>query len=160
MPAHILVIEDNTPNLELMAHLLRAFDYEVSTSEDGGEGLESIRKKSPDLVLCDVSIPTVSGYEVARCMKQDAAIKSIPLIAVTALAMVGDRGKVLSAGCDGYIPKPITPELFVEQVEKFIPANGALRLLARPIEPELLLAEIADAFRNTRWTGHVDHTCR
>jgi two-component system cell cycle response regulator len=120
MPAHILVIEDNEANLELMAYLLRAFGYTVSTAEDGEEGLEATRRKSPDLVICDVHLPTVSGYEVARRMKEDATIKGIPLVAVTALAMVGDRDKVLAAGFDGYVAKPITPDLFVNQVESFL----------------------------------------
>jgi two-component system, cell cycle response regulator len=123
MPTHILIIEDNAPNLELMSYLLRAFEYVVSTAEDGGEGLEAIRSKSPDLVICDVHLPTMSGYEVAREMKQDPRTKDIPVVAVTALAMVGDRDKVLSAGFDGYIAKPIAPEVFVEEVEKFLGAG-------------------------------------
>jgi two-component system, cell cycle response regulator len=123
MPAHILVIEDNAPSLELITYLLQAFEYAVSTAADGGDGLEAIRSKSPDLVVCDVHLPTMSGYDVAREMKQDPAMKDIPLIAVTALAMVGDRDKVLSAGFDGYIAKPIAPELFIEQVEKFLGAD-------------------------------------
>lgn len=130
MPTHILVIEDNGPNLELMTYLLRAFAYEVSTAEDGGKGLKAIRTTSPDLVICDVHLPTMSGYEVARWMKQDPAIKDIPLVAVTALAMVGDRDKVLSAGFDGYIAKPISPEFFMQQMEKFLRPD--LRSQARP----------------------------
>ena len=120
MSAHILVIEDNTPNLELMTYLLRAFGYTVSTAEDGQEGLDITHSMPPDLVICDVHLPTISAYEVARQMKEDVATKGIPLVAVTALAMVGDRDKVLEAGFDGYIAKPIAPELFVEQVERFL----------------------------------------
>jgi two-component system cell cycle response regulator len=128
MSAHILVIEDNPTNLELMTYLLQAFQYEVSGAGDGGEGLEAVRNKPPDLVICDVHLPTVSGYEVARQMKGDPAIQSIPLIAVTALAMVGDRDKVLSAGFDGYISKPIAPESFVQEVESFLPADQHSRV--------------------------------
>jgi two-component system, cell cycle response regulator len=122
-PAHILVIEDNAPNLELMTYLLRAFGYSVSTAEDGDEGLKATRGKAPDLVICDVHLPTVSGYEVARRMKEDPTTKEIAIVAVTALAMVGDRDKVLAAGFDGYVAKPITPELFVSQVERFLGAE-------------------------------------
>jgi two-component system, cell cycle response regulator len=120
MSTHILVIEDNAANLELMAYLLRAFGYTVSTAEDGQEGLEATRGTSPDLVICDVHLPTLSGYEVARRMKEDPTMKGIPLVAVTALAMVGDRNKVLAAGFDGYVAKPIAPDLFVNQVERFL----------------------------------------
>jgi CheY-like chemotaxis protein len=127
MAAHILVIEDNSANLELMTYLLEAFGHTVSTAEDGGQGLEAIRSKCPDLVICDIHLPTVSGYEVARKMKEDPEMKTRPLIAVTALAMLGDRDKVLSAGFDGYITKPIAPELFVEDVEKFLSPNKRSR---------------------------------
>lgn len=120
MAAHILVIEDNATNLELMVYLLRKFAYEVSTAADGDAGLEAVRVKSPDLIICDVQLPTITGYDVAQQVKQDPAVRDIPLIAVTALAMVGDRDRVLSAGFDGYITKPITPELFVEQIGSFL----------------------------------------
>jgi two-component system cell cycle response regulator len=123
MPTHILVIEDNTANLDLMKYLLEAFGYLVRTAQDGAEGLEAIRAHSPDLVVCDVHLPNINGYEVARSMKHDAAMKDVPLVAVTALAMLGDREKVLAAGFDGYITKPVTPELFVGQVEKFLRAE-------------------------------------
>jgi two-component system cell cycle response regulator len=123
MPGKILVIEDNPTNLELMAYPLTAFQYTVSSAMDGGEGLEEIRRNAPDLVVCDIQLPTVNGYQVAKTMKADAQMRSIPLIAVTALAMVGDRDRVLSAGFDGYIEKPIAPETFVEQVESFLRAD-------------------------------------
>lgn len=143
MSAQILVIEDNEANLELMAYLLRAFGYTVSTAEDGQEGLEITRSMSPDLVICDVHLPTVNGYEVARRMKEDGATKGIPLIAVTAMAMVGDRDKVLAAGFDGYIAKPITPDLFVNQVERFLSpgqistADPALHSTSSPVSDHL-----------------------
>jgi len=119
MPKRILVIEDNPANLELMTYLLRAFGHTVLTAEDGAEGLEVVRCEKLDLIVCDVHLPRVDGYEVARQLKRDPLLRRIPLVAVTALAMVGDRDKLLSAGFDGYIDKPITPEIFVKQIEGF-----------------------------------------
>lgn len=127
MPAQILVIEDNAANLELITYLLRAFGHTVKVARDGDEGLELIGKQPPDLVICDVHLPTVNGYEVAHQMKRNPATKEIPLIAVTALAMMGDRDKVLSAGFDGYISKPISAETFVQQVERFLGLEGQSR---------------------------------
>ncbi|MFO0938367.1 MAG: response regulator [Gemmataceae bacterium] len=116
----ILLIEDNSANLELMSYLLRAFGYNVKTATDGGIGLEAARGESFDLIVCDIQMPVLDGYEVARRLKADPARRSAPLLAVTALAMVGDRDKVLSAGFDGYVAKPIDPETFVRQVEAFL----------------------------------------
>src|SRR5258708_28838314 len=121
--ARILVIEDNPGNLELMRYLLKAFGHEVRTAGDGGEGLEAVRHEAPDLIVCDVHLPKVDGYEVARQLKAAPDLKHIPLIAVTALAMVGDRDKLLSCGFDGYISKPIDPEKFIPQVDRFLPAQ-------------------------------------
>jgi two-component system, cell cycle response regulator len=120
MLARILVIEDNPANLELMSYLLRAFGYAPQTAEDGAQGLEAIQRDPPDLIICDVHLPTMDGYEVARVLKLSANLRMIPLVAVTALAMVGDRDKVLTAGFDGYITKPINPETFVQQMEDFL----------------------------------------
>ena len=116
----ILVIEDNPQNLELMTYLLQAFGYITLTARDGAEGIETVRREMLDLIICDVHLPKVNGYEVARELKRDPMLRRIPLVAVTALAMVGDRDKVLAAGFDGYIGKPITPEIFVKQVEAFL----------------------------------------
>jgi two-component system, cell cycle response regulator len=118
--ARILVIEDNPTNLELMTYLLKAFGHEVLTAMDGDEGLQAVRRMSPDLIVCDVQLPKVGGFEVAAQLKAHPALHSIPLIAVTALAMVGDRDKLLAGGFDGYISKPIDPEKFVLDVEKFL----------------------------------------
>jgi two-component system cell cycle response regulator len=131
--ARILVIEDNPTNLELMSYLLKAYGHEVLTAMDGDEGLQSVRRTSPDLVICDVQLPRVDGFEVAAQLKAHPALCSIPLIAVTALAMVGDRDKLLAAGFDGYISKPIDPEKFVSDVEKFLHSSPTT---PKNIEPE------------------------
>ena len=120
MPAQILLIEDNPANLELMGYLLRAFGYEPHATVDGAAGLEAVRNGSFDLVICDIQMPVMDGYEVARRLKADPVLRNIPLVAVTALAMVGDRDRVLAAGFDGYLAKPIDPETFVKRVEEFL----------------------------------------
>lgn len=118
--ANILVIEDNFANLELMAYLLKAFGHEVNTATDGVQGVERAREGIPDLIVCDIHLPRMDGYGVAAALKDDFALKKVPLIAVTALAMVGDRDKVLASGFDGYISKPINPEKFVTELEAFL----------------------------------------
>jgi two-component system, cell cycle response regulator len=118
--ARILVIEDNKENLELMAYLLNAFGYQVLVAGDGQEGLEAARRELPDLILSDLQMPKLDGFEVARAVRQDPRLAKLPLVAVTAYAMRGDRDRVLEAGFDGYISKPIIPEEFVGQVERFL----------------------------------------
>ncbi len=121
MTARILVVEDNRANLDLMTFLLQAFGHTALTAADGLEGLAAAQREVPDLIVCDVQLPKASGYEVARQLKADPALQGVPLVAVTAFAMVGDRDKLLAAGFDGYIAKPIDPEAFVGQIEAFLP---------------------------------------
>jgi two-component system cell cycle response regulator len=132
--ARILVIEDNPTNLELMVYLLKAFGHAPLTAMNGEEGLKIVQHESPDLIICDVHLPTIDGYEIARRLESHPALREIPLIAVTALAMMGDRDKVLKSGFDGYIAKPIAPETFVSQVEAFLPS--AQRTGIRPVSVE------------------------
>lgn len=118
--ARILVIEDNPENLELMTYLLKAFGHATSNATDGVAGVALARSARPDIVICDVHLPGLDGYGVARELRRETAGARIPLVAVTALAMAGDRDKVFAAGFDGYIAKPIDPETFVMQVEALI----------------------------------------
>ncbi|MEW5959884.1 MAG: response regulator [Chloroflexota bacterium] len=120
MPARILIIEDNETNMDLMLFLLKSFGHMPLAAGDGVEALAVIRREPLDLILCDVHLPHLDGYELARQVKSDPALRPIPLVAVTALAMVGDRDKVLAAGFDGYIAKPIAPRAFIAQVEAFL----------------------------------------
>jgi CheY-like chemotaxis protein len=120
MSARILVIEDNTANLALMVYLLGAFGHIAVCARDGEEGLRAAAQVKPDLILCDVDLPKLDGYEVVRRLKSDPECCSIPTVAVTALAMVGDRDRVLRAGFDGYLPKPIDPEALVHQINGFV----------------------------------------
>ena len=123
MGARIVVIEDNPANLELMMYLLSALGHQPTSAVDGSDGLERVRAVLPDLVLCDVQLPRVDGFEVARRMKGDPRLAAIPLIAVTAFAMPGDRERALAAGFNGYISKPIMPEQFLGQIGGFL-ASG------------------------------------
>jgi CheY-like chemotaxis protein len=122
--ARILVIEDNPVNMELMVLLLEAFGHVPLTAMDGGAGLKLVEKEVPDLIICDIRLPTMNGYEVARTLKNNPKFRRIPLFAVTALAMLGDREKVLQAGFDAYLTKPILPENFVAQVEELLPQGS------------------------------------
>ena len=123
MAARILIIEDNATNMELMVYLLRAFGYTPITAGDGEAGVEAARRELPDLIICDVHLPKLDGYGVVAALKGDPQIRHIPALAVTALAMVGDRERLLAAGFDGYIGKPIEPDTFVTQIESFLPGT-------------------------------------
>jgi two-component system, cell cycle response regulator len=120
--ARILIIEDNTTNMTLMVYLLEAFGYSVASAADGEEGWQAAQQEPADLIVCDVHLPKRDGYEVVKLLKAEPKLQAVPVIAVTALAMVGDREKMLEAGFDGYIGKPIEPSTFVSQIEQFLPA--------------------------------------
>jgi two-component system, cell cycle response regulator DivK len=120
--ARILVVEDNATNRDLISYLLRAFGYEVACENDGGSGLANALAGNYDLVLADVLMPNMDGFEFARRFKSDPRLAHTPLIAVTALAMSGDKEKILRAGFDGYISKPIDPQQFSRQIAAFL--NG------------------------------------
>lgn len=134
MSARILVIEDNPDNMELMTYLLRAYGHTALAANDGESGVEMTRRELPDLILCDIHLPKMDGYQLIRELKGDAASRRIPIVAVTALAMVGDREKMMAAGFDGYIAKPIMPETFIGQVEEFLRKD--LRSQARTVVTE------------------------
>ena len=121
MVARVLIIEDNKANLELAEYLLKASGYITLTATDGEEGVRTARKEHPDLIICDLQMPVMDGYEVVRELKKDPQLRSTPVIAVTALSMPGDRKQVMSAGFDGYLSKPIEPETFAGTVGGFLP---------------------------------------
>ncbi len=115
--ARILVVDDNLANLDLMLYLLRAFGYECDGVRDAPAALTQARQHSYDLAIVDILMPGMDGCELARRVKSDPSIAGLPLVAVTALAMPDDRRRILGAGFAGYIPKPIDPERFVQQIE-------------------------------------------
>lgn len=131
MPARILVIEDDPDSLELMTYLLRAHGHAVWSAEDGKEGLRIVNSQALDLVVCDIQLPKLDGCQVALALKGQEETSALPLVAVTAFAMVGDRDRILSAGFNGYLTKPITAETFVPQVESYLPAAMRTLLLTQ-----------------------------
>jgi two-component system cell cycle response regulator len=121
MVARILICEDNKPNLDLMVYLLANKGYTVLTAMDGEAGLFACENERPDLFICDIQLPKMDGFEIIRRLKTEKhPASNVPVIAITAYAMVGDREKILATGCNGYIAKPINPETFVQEIEHFI----------------------------------------
>ncbi len=120
MGAKILYIEDNETNRLLVQRILMVEDYEVIEAADGPTGLEILKTVIPDLILMDMNLPDVDGYEMTRRIRSDSTYDHIPIIAMTANVMMGDREKTLHAGCDGYIPKPIDVDALPQQLEKFL----------------------------------------
>ena len=116
----ILIVEDNEQNMYLMQYMLEKTGYLVIGVRTGGEGIASAVKEKPDLILMDIQLPDTDGLEVTRMIRASEADDKIPIIAVTSFAMAGDREKALAAGCTGYIEKPINPETFLNEVEKYI----------------------------------------
>jgi CheY-like chemotaxis protein len=120
MKATILLIEDNERNRYLTTFLLQKYDYKVVEAVDGKSGIEMACQIKPDLILLDIQLPVMDGYEVARELKKTSEVHQIPIVAVTSYAMVGDKEKILDAGCVGYIEKPIAPETFVSEIEQYL----------------------------------------
>jgi len=120
MKNKILIIEDNEQNLYLMTFILENNGYEVVQARDGREGIESAGRIKPALILLDIQLPVMDGFAVARELKSNPALADVPIVAVTSYAMAGDREKCLDAGCVGYITKPINPETFIAEMEKYL----------------------------------------
>jgi len=120
LSARILIIEDNPANMELMAYLLKARGHALHYASNGESGLAAAAEYLPELIICDVHLPRLDGYGVIEALKQHPVLRSTPAIAVTAFAMAGDREKLLAAGFDGYISKPIEPENFATEIEGFL----------------------------------------
>jgi two-component system cell cycle response regulator DivK len=120
MSKRILYIEDNLENRLLMRRVLTAEGYVVEEAVDGPLGLQQAAESPPDLILIDINLPEIDGYEVTARLKQLPNLTGVPIIAVTANVMKGDREKTLAAGCDGYIQKPIDIDLLPSQIESFL----------------------------------------
>jgi len=121
----ILVIEDNEQNMYLTTFLLENSGYEVVQAWNGREGLAVAEKEKPSLILLDIQLPEMNGYTVAQEIRANDTLQDVPVVAVTSYAMVGDRERIMEAGCTGYIEKPINPETFVAEIEKYLPAGSA-----------------------------------
>lgn len=120
MTATILVIEDDSDSLELIAYLLRAFGHQVTTASTGTDGYKLAIEEKFDLIISDIQLPGMDGLELVSRLKARPQTRYTPIITVTALAMVGDREKLLAAGFDGYISKPLAPETLRVQINKYI----------------------------------------
>ncbi len=116
----VLIVEDNELNMKLFHDLLEAHGYETLQTRDGIDALKIAREHKPDLILMDIQLPEVSGLEVAKWIKEDDELKSIPIVAVTAFAMKGDEENIKQGGCEAYIAKPISVARFLETVEHFL----------------------------------------
>ncbi len=119
----VLYIEDSPSNRLLVKRVLMAEGYEVLEAEDGGVGLDVATREPPDLILMDMNLPDVDGYEMTRRIRETPELSSIPIVAMTANVMHGDREKALEAGCVGYIPKPIDVDTLPTQIARYIEAK-------------------------------------
>ncbi len=138
----ILLIEDNEHNRKLAAFLLERHGYKVVLATSGTEGIELALQTHPALVLLDIQLPEMDGYAVARTLRANPKLNAIPIIAVTACAMVGDREKAIEAGCHGYIEKPINPLTFVTEIERFLPSSS------KSVAPKIRVLLIDDKDEN------------
>jgi two-component system cell cycle response regulator DivK len=121
MNKRILVVEDQEDNRQIVRDLLTTTDYEVTEAENGEEALAAVAKQHPDLILMDIQLPIMDGYEATRRIKADPATRSIPIIAVTSYALSGDEAKAREAGCDDFVPKPYSPRELLAKIRKFLP---------------------------------------
>ena len=120
MTKRVLIVEDNDLNMKLFHDLLEAHGYDTLQTKDGLEALQLAREHHPDLILMDIQLPEVSGLEVTKWIKEDDALKDIPIVAVTAFAMKGDEEKIRQGGCEAYIAKPISISHFLDTVKRFL----------------------------------------
>ena len=116
MTKRILVVEDQEDNRQILRDLLASTDYEIVEAENGVEALAAVAKQRPDLILMDIQLPILDGYEGTRRIKSDPALRSIPIIAVTSFALSGDEVNAREAGCDAYVPKPYSPRQLLAKI--------------------------------------------
>ena len=120
MVKKVLIVEDNELNMKLFHDLLDAQGYETFETREGLQALTLARRHRPDLILMDIQLPEVSGLEVTKWLKEDAELKSIPVVAVTAFAMKGDEERIREGGCEAYLSKPISIGKFIETIRHFV----------------------------------------
>lgn len=115
----ILIVEDVELNVDLLTQLLED-EYELVVANDGAQGLSMAEQLKPDLILMDMSLPVIDGYEATRRLKANASLRAIPIIGVSAHAMSGDEDKARAAGCDDYLTKPVNDELLYQKLKRFL----------------------------------------
>lgn len=123
--SRVLVIEDDEDNRHLVAFLLKAGDLEVLEADDGSEGLQKARQLHPDLILLDMSIPEIDGWNLARLLKSTPETRDICIVALTGHTQPGDRQKALAAGCDGYLSKPLDTATFALEIRAYLDRRPA-----------------------------------
>ena len=147
MTKTVLIVEDNELNMKLFRDLLEAHGIATIETRSGMEVLDIARAQKPDLVLMDIQLPEVSGLDVTKWLKNDEALKSIPVIAVTAFAMKGDEEKIRQGGCEAYISKPISVTRFLETIQTYLnkPKEEPLQADVQDAEEDAPFFEIRDA---------------
>ena len=120
--AKVLLVEDNEMNRDMLSRRLIRRGFEVVFAVDGKQGVDLARSEKPDIILMDMSLPVMDGWEATRCVKADAATRSVPVIGLTAHAMSGDREKAIEAGCDDYDTKPVELDRLIAKMERLLGA--------------------------------------
>ena len=123
MTKRILIIEDQEDNRAIMRDLLTGAGFELIEAVDGEEGVKLAQSERPDLILMDIQLPVIDGYEATRQIRAIVDLKSIPIIAVTSYALSGDEAKTREAGCNGYVAKPFSPRQLLAKVREFLPGE-------------------------------------
>src|SRR2546425_3985865 len=117
----ILVVEDQEDNRQILRDLLANAGYRLTEAENGEEALAAVARHQPDLILMDIQLPILDGYEATRRIKADPSLRAIPIIAVTSYALSGDEGKARAAGCDAYVTKPYSPRALLAKIREYVP---------------------------------------
>ena len=121
MSKRILVVEDQEDNRRILRDLLTNAGYEIIEAENGEEALAVAARERPDLILMDIQLPLLDGYEATRRIKADPALRAIPIIVVTSYALSGDETKARAAGCDAYVTKPYSPRALLAKIREYVP---------------------------------------
>ena len=121
MRRRILVVEDQEDNRRILHDLLTSAGYEIIQAENGEEALAAAARERPDLILMDIQLPVLDGYEATRSIKADPALRAIPVIVVTSYALSGDETKARAAGCDAYVTKPFSPRALLAKIREYVP---------------------------------------
>jgi two-component system cell cycle response regulator DivK len=120
MSKRILVVEDQEDNMQILRDVLVSADFEISEAQNGEEALAAVAKQRPDLILMDIQLPIMDGYEATRRIKADSATRSIPIIAITSYALGSDEERARAAGCDDFVPKPYSPRELLAKIRRYL----------------------------------------
>jgi two-component system, cell cycle response regulator DivK len=121
MTKHILVVEDQEDNRQILRDLLANAGYRLTEAENGEQALAAVEQQPPDLILMDIQLPVLDGYEATRRIKANPSLRTIPIIAVTSYALSGDEDKARAAGCDDFVPKPYSPRQLLIKIREYLP---------------------------------------